>query len=93
MELGPDFTFIAEEYRVQVGTQRGGRGEVTTTRALCDVFLGLNATSGAIRLDGGSAAGLWFKDRVLNPLAFNNPDRYLVGGGLRQIASAVVFKR
>lgn len=79
--------------RIVMVSSRGGRGEVTTTRALCDVFLGLNATSGAIRLDGGSAAGLWFKDRVLNPLAFNNPDRYLVGGGLRQIASAVVFKR
>jgi len=79
--------------RIVMVSSRGGRGEVTTTKELCDVFLGLNATSGAIRLDGGSAAGLWFKDRVLNPLAFNNPDRYVFGGGLRQIASAVVFKR
>jgi exopolysaccharide biosynthesis protein len=63
-------------------------GKRTTAYELCSIFRALNASGGAIRLDGGPSTSIYYRGSILNPLA--RPTSILYGSQ-RQILNAIAI--
>jgi Phosphodiester glycosidase len=64
-------------------------GTKTESFELCSVFIGLNYTLGAIRLDGGPSTAIYYNGTHLNPL---NLAEWVIYGSARRIAYAVAYR-
>lgn len=65
-------------------------GQTTTAYELCSVFEGLNTLGGAIRLDGGPSAAIYWLGSHLNPLSGLSYYKY---GNARHLAYAVAARQ